>query len=463
MLELAKVSRDFSKAYSKIADGLYKQERFSEALKYYNKVDSVTTFLQDWEDKFMANLFITGIYQKVGLVTQTNEGLKEINGLSKKINKDFPAYMIKQQKATFLEESGFYKEAIPVRLDILMSDEKRLNKDILTFNDQFLLINSYSRLGYNYLKCNMPEKADYYIKKADEIFKNMEKENNLVAPIYYMVKGFSAIRVDNDRKASLFWFDKSLDEAQKNNSQIQITQILEERLENNIDDSDVHVQLFRKLKQLKQKKKEEAARIILICEQKKNSIVAIRNSRLLLLSVFVLVLFLYYNLYYKRIGRPGDELEKMTQNNELSAISILPLNNLQKDNDKQTGRIMSDEKERALLNKICEFENGKDFLESSFTIANMATLLETNSRYINYILQNYRQKSFSHYINSLRIKYCIKLLQENPEYLNYKISHLSDVCGYSSHSRFTHIFKKEVGISPSDFIARLSKEKKPDI
>lgn len=470
MLKIARTSKDFSKAYSKIADGLYKKEQFSEALKYYNKVDSISTLLNDWEEKFMSNFFMTGIYQKVGLSVQAEEGLKKINQLSKKIDKSFPTYMIKQQKATFLEESELYSEAIPVRRDILILDERRLNKDNLEINDRFLLINSYNRLGYNYLKCNMPEKAGYYIRKADEIFKTVENCESPVTPTYYMVKGLSAAKL-NDKEKAVLWFNKALEQARKDNSTILVTKILEERLRNDIDDSHMCSKLFLELTLLKQRNKKESVKVISIYEQNSNKIIAAKNDQLLLLLVVLAITFGIF-FYYKRkkqqkILQFENIIQRFTDMNhpesEFNTASCYIQTTEHLDSlineEVSPGKVMSEEKEQELLNKIFDFEKRTDYLENNFSIANMATLLETNSRYINYILQKYREKSFSHYINHLRIKYCVCLLQENPEYLNYKISHLSDTCGYSSHSRFAYIFKKETGISPSRFIAHLSKRK----
>ena len=113
------------------------------------------------------------------------------------------------------------------------------------------------------------------------------------------------------------------------------------------------------------------------------------------------------------------------------------------------------ETEEQLLQKIEEFEKGNVFTEKNFTMAKMAALLESNSIHINYVLQKYRGKTFSDFINELKINYIVRLLINDPKYLNYKISYLSDLAGFSNHSRFTQIFKKQLKISPSEFISDL--------
>ena len=89
----------------------------------------------------------------------------------------------------------------------------------------------------------------------------------------------------------------------------------------------------------------------------------------------------------------------------------------------------------------------------------MATLFSTNTKYVSYILQQYRNKNFNDYLNEIRIKYIVRKMVNEQDYLYYKIDYLSEIAGYSSHSRFTQMFKKELKMSPSEFISQLSKKK----
>lgn len=42
--------------------------------------------------------------------------------------------------------------------------------------------------------------------------------------------------------------------------------------------------------------------------------------------------------------------------------------------------------------------------------------------------------------------------------LNYKLSYLAEMSGFTSHSKFTMAFKNAMGITPSQFIEELKKE-----
>ena len=135
-------------------------------------------------------------------------------------------------------------------------------------------------------------------------------------------------------------------------------------------------------------------------------------------------------------------------------------NLLQTGSKSGTAKIMSEEKEKELLMKIEEFEKTELFTDEKFTMAKYALALESNAKYINYVLQKYKENTFSDYLNELRVKYIVNKLVEHPEYLNYKIGYLAKVSGFNSHSRFTYIFKKVLNISPSEFISQLNRKNK---
>lgn len=63
------------------------------------------------------------------------------------------------------------------------------------------------------------------------------------------------------------------------------------------------------------------------------------------------------------------------------------------------------------------------------------------------------------YINSLRINYILEKLNSDPKYLQYSISYLAGETGFSTHSKFSQVFKNVVGMNPSEYIKQLTQEK----
>ncbi len=117
---------------------------------------------------------------------------------------------------------------------------------------------------------------------------------------------------------------------------------------------------------------------------------------------------------------------------------------------------ISKEKETDILARLEDFEKSEKFLNRDMSLAVLAGLLETNTKYLSEIIKKYKQKNYNHYINELRINYIAYLLKTDPAYLNYKVSYLAEKAGFSSHSAFTTVFKSVTGMSPNTYIQQLN-------
>lgn len=111
-----------------------------------------------------------------------------------------------------------------------------------------------------------------------------------------------------------------------------------------------------------------------------------------------------------------------------------------------------------ILLKLEKFEKTNRFTKNEVSLTYLANYIGTNTKYLTEILKQHKGKSFSNYINGLRIKYIAKVLYENPKYREYKISHLAELSGFSSREVFATVFKKETGLTPSFYISNLKSE-----
>ncbi|WP_165585085.1 helix-turn-helix transcriptional regulator [Chryseobacterium sp. FH2] len=118
-----------------------------------------------------------------------------------------------------------------------------------------------------------------------------------------------------------------------------------------------------------------------------------------------------------------------------------------------------DETVSALLAKLEKFENTEKYLKKGTDLSSLAHQLNTNPKYLSEVIKQHKGKNFNSYINGLKINYITKKLYEDSQYRQYKISHLAELCGFSSRDVFTSTFKKETGMSPSYIISQLNNEK----
>ena len=138
--------------------------------------------------------------------------------------------------------------------------------------------------------------------------------------------------------------------------------------------------------------------------------------------------------------------------------SLAPAVDIDSANYRNKQSLINPETRDELLQKLSEFEKSKNFLDKKISLSVMAAMFETNTKYLSHVINTHKKKDFNNYINELRIYYVLEELKENPDFRMYKISHLAEMTGFSSHSKFTTIFKAVTGISPSNYISFIEKE-----
>lgn len=120
-------------------------------------------------------------------------------------------------------------------------------------------------------------------------------------------------------------------------------------------------------------------------------------------------------------------------------------------------KIMPEETERRLLKGLEDFQQSDLFLDSELSFSSLATRLNTNTKYLSYLIKVHKKTDFTSYINELRVNYIVEKLKNNREWRHYKISALAVTAGFSSHSQFAAVFKTFTGLTPSVFVKYLEK------
>lgn len=123
---------------------------------------------------------------------------------------------------------------------------------------------------------------------------------------------------------------------------------------------------------------------------------------------------------------------------------------------------ISKETESRLLHEFVKQESRLFFLEKGLTVRQLASYMGTNARYAAYIVQKFRNKNFYDYVQCKRIEYIIEQFEKSPKLLDFKLSHLADMAGFVSLSKFSIAFKMVMGMPPSAFVHLLKKEQEQE-
>lgn len=111
-----------------------------------------------------------------------------------------------------------------------------------------------------------------------------------------------------------------------------------------------------------------------------------------------------------------------------------------------------DEEKRAELERQLTklMEEEKPYLNSDLTLSSLAGQLNTNSRYLSYLINKEFDCNFSTFINNYRIKEAKNFLID-PQNQIYTIQTISEMTGFKSKSAFNSAFKRETNLTPSKY------------
>lgn len=175
-----------------------------------------------------------------------------------------------------------------------------------------------------------------------------------------------------------------------------------------------------------------------------------RNSIYLNIIIYTFVYYLYWGIF-----------KKLKRNRKTRVLSVYNDDVVEKKEQAISKTLandtINDTTEKYILDGLENLENNLIFLQKNITLGKIATELNTNVKYLSIVIKKNKAENFSNYINQLRINYIVEKLSTQDEFAKYKISHLSDLCGYSSPATFTKSFFEIMKQTPSDYIKSLNK------
>ena len=99
--------------------------------------------------------------------------------------------------------------------------------------------------------------------------------------------------------------------------------------------------------------------------------------------------------------------------------------------------------------------NQKPFLNSELRLTDLASKLDVTVNHLSQLINSYFGKSFADYINRYRVDEAKKIIKNK---LNLTLLAIAYDSGFNNKTSFNHYFKKNTGISPSEFRKQLSRE-----
>ena len=102
-----------------------------------------------------------------------------------------------------------------------------------------------------------------------------------------------------------------------------------------------------------------------------------------------------------------------------------------------------------LINRVIALSE-ENFTSSSLTLSEVAKWLNYNPKYLSHIFKERMGMAYTEYLRMLRMKYAISLFEHGLD----SIKNVALLSGFADPLYFSTVFKRTVGMSPKDYIAR---------
>ncbi len=455
----------FSRALAKYQEG----EKLSQSIedqiqvfKFKNNIALIKGEVGNYKSAICTSKQTNEILNKIGYLFSREQFAVNKSNVNLNLGKFYEDYYKKNGDKVELLDSAqfFYNKAV------IYSDESSYNKvraimnlaNIYYLKNNFieaeknyqrvLIIakdnnfeNEYFKIIYNlgdlYYFNKEHKKALIFLKKVDSVY--FLKKNNLTEFLksnYYQAKIYSSI--DNLEKAA-------------KHSELYLSNYEKSESKLNKEITEVNFKLS-----------EEGLRREMLIIQKGYSDKSLFNRLTIfffLILVILLLLLMIYNTKKKRVAeRRVTELIENYKSNEVTDLSAVSENNESKTVVLKNSIVtISIEKEKEILDKLKILEKKLYYLKPDFTQQYAASKIKTNTSYLSIIVNKNYNKTFSEYLNELRINYVIKEMISNSVYRKYSTQAIAESAGFKNAVSFTKSFNKRTGVTPVQFIKGFEK------
>lgn len=337
-------------------------------------------------------------------------------------------------------------------------------------NKQAQLAFQYMNLGEVYNRKGEPRKAEEYYMKSLTFYENEEETNIRDETIFYNELGHFYLGQNKNDKA-LYFLEKGL-ALEKKSSFPEVRRELYVNLsdlylaEEELEKSKKYMELLNELSDSMEIAKLSAAdenvdKLVNRAEAENKA--SHKKLLYILVGIFLIVLAVIltawriYNTKLQKNYRRIIERLKSEEDSVIPDVEIKAEEQSLEETPKQSTGITDDTLSEILV-KLEKFENSVRFTNPDMSFPFLVNYLDTNAKYLSFILKEEKKKSFNRYINDLRVDYLIKQLYRVSKYRQYTVEALAEEAGFRSRSTFIKAFKTQTGLTPSYFIKKLKEE-----
>ena len=396
--------------------------RLSDAKKEYEKCVNFYSANLNESKTFGKNYEMMFIYSLISLI-DTNSKLNQFFDNKILLEKAFK--YIKENSSNFYYAYFISCEGTNAYYlkNYFLAIEK-LKKAKTLYQDNFPHYTEIFYIGMSYWKLGNKKEAVKYFEKLDKEYYIGVNRNPQYRPAYELLIEYYGSKNNTDKQLEYINKLMSLDKSYEKN----------------------YKYLFAKIH-----KEYDSQKLI----DEKNSIEnSLKIHQYLTLFVIIISIVLISFSTYKYIQMQRKYKERFEQiiskNTEIEKIPVTFVEEDKTLTPKIAG--ISESTITNILEELEIFEKEQQFLDSKITQKLLSEKLGTNPTYLSKIINAYKGKNFSNYLNDLRLEYIVELLKTEHQFLEKEIKELANIAGFTNAEAFSDNFQRKFEIKPSYFI-----------
>lgn len=129
------------------------------------------------------------------------------------------------------------------------------------------------------------------------------------------------------------------------------------------------------------------------------------------------------------------------------------------------GAIRMDEQstEELWQNIIHVMEYSQDIYDENFSEPRLAELIGAKYNYVSQAINQQKDWTFSSLVTHYRIREACRRMNDTTNYGNFTVEGIGQSVGYSSRSHFVKLFKRQTGLTPSDYMKQCRAGTPPEV
>lgn len=433
------------------------EENYTQALRHFVAAENKTVALPYWKKK---NTRLFSSYASMGEINQKLKNYKYAENYYTKALPFSPSLGLKSRLLFSLSSLYDEKENTKKAIQYTLRAINELKKSKISL----LLPTYYARISEYYIKLNNADSAIYFAKKG--------LENNTCCRIDKLNNNLGlAYKLKEDYGKSNTFYHKALNFSTSLEQKLKVYENLRDlnREVNKLDKALVYNDSVSNLKDslYSLKVKQEVAEISGEFESSKkqlkidslnekntrNELLIQKQKGQIFLYVFLLTLLMSLIAVIFHLNKKQKSKRQLLQikNSQLTRT----IENIKEKRKKKTTQSVEIIDKTKIVLFIKDFIAREGYLNREITLQKIAKEAVTNTTYFSKVINEEYEKSFSNFINDLRISYTLKRIQADISFRKLTIEAIAEKSGFTSVNTFYRAFKKNTGVTPSFYIKRL--------